>query len=240
MSIASEITRLQGVKSDIITAIADKGVTVPSGSKLDDCPGLIADIPSGGAETVEILGRTYPVVTLGNLKWIALNLDYEDANISTSGNMSDKSNAVSREVENKPTVYGWNGYKCGKFYNKVALNYINGLNLNGWRIARVSDWDALKTYCSNNSNLAKKQWAWQLDTFDHIPLDTTGLGICGTGYANDTSTSQFKLRAIFWQMKNDGSAPDDQYFYLPNDGTTFGRYYTQYDQGYSIRLVKDA
>ena len=44
MSIASEITRLQGVKSDILTAIADKGVTVPAGSALDDCPGLIGDI----------------------------------------------------------------------------------------------------------------------------------------------------------------------------------------------------
>lgn len=48
MSIASEITRLQGVKSDILTAIADKGVTVPVGSALDDCPGLIASITGGG------------------------------------------------------------------------------------------------------------------------------------------------------------------------------------------------
>lgn len=47
MSIASEITRLQGVKTDILTAIADKGVTVPAGSALDDCPQLIASISSG-------------------------------------------------------------------------------------------------------------------------------------------------------------------------------------------------
>lgn len=54
MSIASEITRLQGVKSDILTAIADKGVTVPSGSKLDDCPGLIAEISGGGDVSVRL------------------------------------------------------------------------------------------------------------------------------------------------------------------------------------------
>lgn len=48
MSIASEITRLQGVKSDILRAIADKGVEVPSGSRLADCPGLIASISGGG------------------------------------------------------------------------------------------------------------------------------------------------------------------------------------------------
>lgn len=50
MSIASEITRLQGVKSDILQAISDKGVTVPAGSALDDCPALIASIPTGGGE----------------------------------------------------------------------------------------------------------------------------------------------------------------------------------------------
>lgn len=48
MSIASEITRLQGVKSGILQAISDKGVEVPSGSNLDDCPDLIASISGGG------------------------------------------------------------------------------------------------------------------------------------------------------------------------------------------------
>lgn len=48
MSIASEITRLQGVKANILQAIADRGVEVPSGSMLADCPDLIAAITSGG------------------------------------------------------------------------------------------------------------------------------------------------------------------------------------------------
>lgn len=48
MSIASEITRLQGVKSDILQAISDKGVDVPVGSALGDCPDLIASISGGG------------------------------------------------------------------------------------------------------------------------------------------------------------------------------------------------
>lgn len=67
MSIASEITRLQGVKSDILTAIADKGVTVPTGSMLDDCPDLIASISSGGGgDTANIDGKTYKVKKLAN------------------------------------------------------------------------------------------------------------------------------------------------------------------------------
>ena len=50
MSIASEITRLQGVKADILSAIAGKGVTVPAGSALGDCPDLIASIAGGSVD----------------------------------------------------------------------------------------------------------------------------------------------------------------------------------------------
>ena len=60
MSIASEITRLQGVKSDILQAIADRGVEVPSGSRLADCPGLIASISGGGGGGVPYLKNIMP------------------------------------------------------------------------------------------------------------------------------------------------------------------------------------
>ena len=47
MSIASEIQALQQDKSDIATAISNKGVTVPSGSGFDSFASLINDIPTG-------------------------------------------------------------------------------------------------------------------------------------------------------------------------------------------------
>lgn len=50
MSIQSEITRLQGVKSEILSSIAAKNVIVPPGAALADCPGLIASI--NGSECV--------------------------------------------------------------------------------------------------------------------------------------------------------------------------------------------
>ena len=48
MSVQSEITRLASAKNDIATAITNKGVTVPSGTKLDGMAALIDQIKSGG------------------------------------------------------------------------------------------------------------------------------------------------------------------------------------------------
>ena len=61
MSIQSEIERLQRIKEEIKEAIADKGVTVPAGSMLGDCPNLISSISSGGIikDTVKINNITH-------------------------------------------------------------------------------------------------------------------------------------------------------------------------------------
>ena len=48
MSVQSEIDRIAGAKSNISTAITNKGVTVPSGTKLDGMAALIDSISSGG------------------------------------------------------------------------------------------------------------------------------------------------------------------------------------------------
>lgn len=47
-TVAEEITRISGCRENIKTAIAAKGVTVPTGAKLADCPALIASITGGG------------------------------------------------------------------------------------------------------------------------------------------------------------------------------------------------
>ena len=47
MSIKSEITRLQNAKTAIATAIKNKGVSVPTGTKLDEMSSLINNISTG-------------------------------------------------------------------------------------------------------------------------------------------------------------------------------------------------
>ena len=61
MSIASEITRLQEAKTDILTAISEKGVEVPSGSRLSDCANLISSIQGGGSFTADNVVNIIPI-----------------------------------------------------------------------------------------------------------------------------------------------------------------------------------
>lgn len=49
MSISSEITRISNAKTAIAESIANKGVTVPSGTKIDGMATLIDNIQTGGA-----------------------------------------------------------------------------------------------------------------------------------------------------------------------------------------------
>ena len=52
MSIASELNRLLQAKSDLATAIANKGVTVPANATLDDYAALVDSIQTGGGSTL--------------------------------------------------------------------------------------------------------------------------------------------------------------------------------------------
>ena len=50
MSILSEIQRIDQAKDDIVTALENKGVIVPQGTKIDDVPILIDTMASGGTD----------------------------------------------------------------------------------------------------------------------------------------------------------------------------------------------
>jgi len=56
MSIATEITRLQGAKASLKTSIEAKGVTVPSATKLDGYASLVDAIQTGGGSDWELVG----------------------------------------------------------------------------------------------------------------------------------------------------------------------------------------
>jgi hypothetical protein len=131
MSIASEITRLQGVKSDILTAIADKGVTVPAGSALDDCPGLIGDIEQGGG------GLVLPELTevqIGNQVWSG-----ENVNVPMLSSCVTFNNTSSYWLPKQSQSYN--------IHNAIRISYMYN---NGWRVPKLNEIEALKTYLNGD------------------------------------------------------------------------------------------
>lgn len=72
MSTANEITRLGNAKAAIAAAIKEKGVTVPSGTKLDGMAALIGQIETGGGEVKletwsgAVFSSNYPTVYYTN------------------------------------------------------------------------------------------------------------------------------------------------------------------------------
>lgn len=63
MSISSEINRISQNVSDSLTAVAAKGVTVPSGANSDDLPTLIASIQTGGGGGTQLVKVASGTVT---------------------------------------------------------------------------------------------------------------------------------------------------------------------------------
>ena len=53
MSIANELARIQSAKTDLASAIVEKGGTVPTGALLDAFAGAVRALPSGGDTSVE-------------------------------------------------------------------------------------------------------------------------------------------------------------------------------------------
>ena len=84
MSISSEITRISNAKTAIAESIANKGVTVPSETKIDGMATLIDSIQTGGASMAENV--KYTNADLPNVENVKQALDANTASIKSDKN----------------------------------------------------------------------------------------------------------------------------------------------------------
>lgn len=237
MSIASEITRLQGVKSDILQAIADKGVTVPAGSALDDCPALIASI---GYDVIG--GKKYKTVQMPDGKiWLAENLDFKFCDITSSWS-TDNERPAACYYNNDESTYGWNGYKCGLLYNWYAAKVLNDHRSElcpGWHVPSQSDYADLKSLISINPGykLSKGElsWATQWEGSDDF-----GFSMIPGGQFNANVFTSISIQCVFRVIEynyyvgrtyESGENPNELTIGTISNNPEFPRY--------SLRLVRD-
>ena len=139
--------------------------------------------PEPPPQGVEIGGRFYKTVTIGNQEWLAENLDYKFCNIG--GPIGSTANAWY--YDDDETTYGIDGLKkCGLLYNWVAVKYLednkNTLLPEGWRVPTYDDlynfysitnYNAKKLKAKNNSILENWPSNWNgTDEFGFCMLPT--------------------------------------------------------------------
>lgn len=101
----------------------------------------------GGGDFVEIGGRKYKYVQIGNLLWLAENLDYKFSGLDI-GPTGSPSTPSAWYYNNDEATYGIDGtYKCGLLYNGYAASYLedhkSSLLPDGWRVPLKADLQSL-------------------------------------------------------------------------------------------------
>lgn len=208
-------------------------------------------ISRGGSHQneVEIGGRRYPYVQIGNQLWLAENLDYKfevsGSQISLNPNGSPTTPAAwyyDRDELN----YGIDGtYKCGLLYNWYAVEYLNDnkstLLPDGWHVPSTTEWDNLAnevggasvagTKLKAENNTVTSDWpsGWGgTDNYGFTALPSGGYGdtFHNVGYYSFiwTATEYDALGAYNRTLATGASLSSD---------TPYKR------RGFSVRLVKD-
>lgn len=191
----------------------------------------------GGGETYTFYGKTYNVVTIGNLKWFVENLDFAPDDMPIGGTISYTiTSKHAYYYLNDEATYGWNGRKYGLLYNRYAVDAIKYYLTDGWRIPTESDFSDLTANVPN-------QDANKLKSLDYWP--TPGNNELGFNAkpcpATDTGNQWFFPESDGGYIISDTITGSKSGLYVITNNTI-----TYYQNGASfyisvpIRLCKDA
>lgn len=189
---------------------------------------------------VEIGGRKYPVVKIGNQLWMAENLDYkfDGCDIGPTGTPSTPS---AWYYNNDEATYGIDGTrKCGLLYNWHAVKHLNDNRSTlcpGWHVPTNDEWTALANAVGGTSTAGTKlkaanvSWATSWGGTDDYGFGVLPAGIYVGSFGYDVSD------ADFWSIIESGSRAYSSGFVT---GATMSQGLSNKFNGYSVRLVKDA
>lgn len=241
MSIASEIQRLQGVKSDILEAIANKGVTVPEGSALADCPELIGSIGGGGGGNQIKIGAHYYnyVLMPDGKKWLAQNLDLIFPTLVVGASSTSDSEPRANYYDNNQAMYTvFGGTKpLGLLYNQKAVKYLvdHPSVIQGCHVPTTTEWTNLFASIGTNAVASKK-----------IKAVDNSYGTWPSGWGGDTDEYGFNALP---GGRYDGSfgIPNEcfyrtvsgTYIELRPDNSRIDSWGGNENYGYTIRLIVD-
>lgn len=196
----------------------------------------------GSGLFVNIGGRSYKVVKIGNQFWTAENLDWKfpyNGGTLPIGLNGDPTFPAAWYYNNDEISFGYNGvYKCGLLYNGYAIDYIvNNIQLpTGWRFPTNNDLTILANSVNNSSNALKgKDISWAPNWNG---IDLYGLKLLPTGHYYQSSFRELGEATYLWSSTEYNSFRlyrrgfDDSDIIYINDSDKIN--------AFPIRLVKDA
>lgn len=250
MSLSTQLTRLArnvgALTADtnaIFEALRAKGVNVPANAQLSDVADMIESINPPHQNEVEIGGRWYPYVQIGNQLWLAENLDYKFSGCEIGPSSSPRTPAAWY-YNNDEVTYGIDGTrKCGLMYNWYAVKYLDDNKATlcpGWHVASASEWSILVNGLGGSSIAASKLKALDNSATSGFPsgwggTDDYGFGVLPTGRYVGLFNGIGESGQI-WTITENNNSAEFQYF---DSGESTYSIPTSKDEGRVLRLVKD-
>ena len=206
----------------------------------------------------EIGGKTYKTVKIGNMEWLAENLDWLPSGITL-------------QTANLPTCsdpsawrYTVASFECGLFYNCHAVPVINAaLAGTGWRVAANADFVALGTAAGFSITPGETTYDdglrkimsvgyWQDNADNPKPgVDTYGFNLLPTSYKDDYASgpyaagyvsSRIGMTTDLWSSSLSSYQDQPYRFYIDTDNRLTGTLTSYANTGgvaYNIRLVRE-
>lgn len=179
---------------------------------------------------VVIGGRKYKTVKIGNLIWIAHNLDW---NFDGNGTYYDNDSAT----------YGPSGLDFGLLYTWSSVDALSSLLPIGWRVATRADFSNLFSEVSNQASKLKTTTLW-----DNPGTDDFGWNGVPSGHYSAYSVKYEGaylnpngglLGMDFWTSESYNSSNAYDAYYRDGNAS-FSNGNDRKTDRYSVRLVKDA
>ena len=253
MSLQSQLTRmaqnvgaLNADTNAIFDALRAKGVYVPADAQLSDVADMIESIVPPHHNEVEIGGRWYPYVQIGNQLWLAENLDYLWTGLTFGGNSYPQNQPNAWYYNNDEPAYGYDGLKYGLLYNYEAIYYLESnkdtLLPSGWRVPTKTDFEVLIDYAGGEDNAGiylKSTSGWDNDGNG---LDTYGFNMKPSGWKASVTSGYSDIGRSGTLSTLTLSGSNDLYvvrmnYHLDKARMIISVY--KWDPVFSLRLVKD-
>jgi uncharacterized protein (TIGR02145 family) len=203
------------------------------------CSIIYSQNPCPGVPTVDYGGKTYNTVQIGSQCWLKENLDVGTM-IDSMANASNNGIIEKYCYRNNPancTIYG------GLYQWNEAMQYdtkqgAQGICPTGWHIPDTSDFITLGNTVNWNDNTLK---AIGQGIGNGAGTNTSGFSGLLAGYRSDDG-GFFDLGsyATFWSSTESSYGGGAANMKLDYDDSDYGGWASFFEEGYSVRCLKDA